>query len=82
MLHKDYEFVYSAGIADHEKGTKIKDTDLIPLGSMTKPYTVSGIVQFIEAGRIGWNSTVAPIVQDIIKNDSGHELSHWFEDEI
>ena len=45
MIHKDYEFVYSAGIADHENGNKVKDTDKIPLGSLTKPYTVSGIVQ-------------------------------------
>jgi len=44
MLHADYEFVYSAGIYDHDKGTKVKDSDLIPLGSMTKAYTASGVV--------------------------------------
>ena len=83
MIHKDYEFVYSSGIANHEEGTKVKDTDLIPLGSLTKPYTASGIVQQIEAGRIGWNTTIAPVIKEIIKNDSGgHELSHWFGDEI
>ena len=32
---------------------------------------------------IGWNTTVAPIVREIIRNDSGgKELSNWFGKEI
>ena len=67
--------VYSTGIADHENGTKIKDTDLIPLGSLTKAYTIAGVVQQIEAGRIGWNTTIAPLVKDIIYSDTMKNLS-------
>lgn len=51
----------------------------MPLGSLTKAFTIAGVVQHIEKGNLNWNDTVEQYISKIIKSDTGKSLEELFD---
>ena len=56
--------------------------DKIPLGSVTKPYTVMTILRLIDQGLMGFNDTISSHVDRILIESNGTTLFDlWKGDE-
>ena len=74
VTHQNYNNTFVSGVQDHAKGTKLTRYDLIPLGSMIKPYTAMSVIRLIQEGKIGFNDTVASHIDPILKSGNGAKL--------
>lgn len=52
------QWIRAKGLADLEKKRKIKVTDLFRIGSTTKPFTATVILQLADEGRFGLDDTI------------------------
>lgn len=58
-------YVKAAGIADLETGRKMKVTDDYRIGSLTKTFTATVILQLVEEGKIGLNDALDKYVSTV-----------------
>eukprot|EP00037_Helgoeca_nana_P017714 m.168436 g.168436 ORF g.168436 m.168436 type:complete len:501 (+) comp24113_c0_seq1:45-1547(+) len=68
----------AAGIEDHTKGTAMSTDTLIPMGSVTKPFTAAGILRLVEAGKLGLDEAVAPRLDRALAKWNGTTLAKLF----
>lgn len=59
----------------------MKNSDMIPLGSLTKAFTAAAMAQQVEKGKLHWNDTIVEVAGEIIKRDTGFELTELFDEE-
>ena len=82
VRHQDLNFTYASGIENHATGAKLTTESKVPYGSVTKAYTVMGIMRLIEAGDIGFNDSISTHVDNILLRSNGTTLSEiWKGDE-
>ena len=48
VRHKDLNYTYASGVENHQTSAPLTVDSLIPLGSVTKAYTVMGMMRLIE----------------------------------
>ena len=83
VRHKDLNYSYATGIGNHDTKTNLTVNDLIPLGSVTKAYTVMGIMRLIENGTMGFNDTIASHVDEILSRSNETTMSDlWNNDTL
>jgi CubicO group peptidase (beta-lactamase class C family) len=70
----DFEIEVASGISDHGPNTRVRTTDLFPLGSITKTYTAAAIVRLAEAGEIDLDGRASPLVNKILRSSNGTTL--------
>ena len=58
----------------------MKDDNLIPVGSLMKPFTAVGILRLIEQGKMGFNDTIASHVNQIFMSNNGTTIEKIFND--
>lgn len=57
----------AAGIDSIWKNTPLRPDSLVPLGSVTKPWTAVAVMQAVERGAISLEDPVAPLVDPVLK---------------
>ena len=81
VSHNDLNFTYASGIENHVTQKEMTTSSLIPLGSVTKAYTVMGIMRLIEQGAIGFNDSISIHVDEILMKSNGTTLSQIWKDD-
>lgn len=65
VLEKGY------GFADRERDVRITPDTLFDIGSITKTYTATGILQFVEAGKMSLDDTLPRFFKDVPEEKRG-----------
>eukprot|EP00929_Paragymnodinium_shiwhaense_P050971 TRINITY_DN2565_c0_g2_i1.p1 TRINITY_DN2565_c0_g2~~TRINITY_DN2565_c0_g2_i1.p1 ORF type:complete len:554 (-),score=76.76 TRINITY_DN2565_c0_g2_i1:328-1938(-) len=71
----------AAGTQDHAAGQAIRTDDKVPVGSVTKAWTAVAIVRMVEAGKIGYNDTVASLIDPFLMRTNSTTLFKLWADE-
>ena len=81
VRHQDLNFTYAGGVESHATGAKLTTESLVPYGSVTKAYTVMGIMRLIEQGKIGFNDSISEHVDAILWKSNATSLGEiWKND--
>ncbi|MFD6972788.1 serine hydrolase domain-containing protein [Streptomyces sp. NPDC059949] len=63
------DYVKSFGVADQESGTPMKSDLHMRIGSVTKTFTVTAVLQLVDQGRIGLDDPVSKYVDGVPGGD-------------
>eukprot|EP00929_Paragymnodinium_shiwhaense_P050969 TRINITY_DN2565_c0_g1_i1.p1 TRINITY_DN2565_c0_g1~~TRINITY_DN2565_c0_g1_i1.p1 ORF type:complete len:535 (-),score=39.77 TRINITY_DN2565_c0_g1_i1:455-2059(-) len=79
----DGSITAAAGTQDHASGQSIRPDHSVPVGSVTKSWTAVAIVRLVEAGKIGYNDTVASLIDPfLMRTNSTTLFKLWGDDRI
>jgi len=66
------------GYDDHARGTAVSNASLFPLGSVTKPFTASAIMQLVAKGAFALDARIAPLVDPPLAAWNGSSWAAYF----
>ena len=69
---------FVAGLEDFATGAAMSPDDLIPLGSVTKPFTAARIFQLVDAGAFALDDPIAPLVDPALTAWNGTTMARIF----
>eukprot|EP00038_Savillea_parva_P026358 m.53450 g.53450 ORF g.53450 m.53450 type:complete len:533 (+) comp7460_c0_seq1:95-1693(+) len=68
----------AAGIDNHATGKRATPHTLVPMGSVTKPFTAAGILRLVEAGSLSLDEPVASRLDPALMAWNGTRLAELF----
>lgn len=69
----------AAGIEDYSTGQSITPDSVIPMGSVTKSWTMAAVMRAVEAGKFTLDSLVTELTDEIMMSDNGTTLIEIFQ---